>query len=64
MKLKITIQILLFLLLATPCFDFQGKCVGIADGDTITVLTPNKVQHKIRLYGIDCPVTVCHPVPM
>ncbi len=32
-----------------------GKVVGIADGDTITILDSNKVQHKIRLYGIDTP---------
>lgn len=31
-----------------------GKVVGISDGDTITVLQ-SKAQHKIRLYGIDCP---------
>ena len=29
--------------------------VGIADGDTITVLREGKQQVKIRLYGIDCP---------
>ncbi len=29
--------------------------VGIADGDTITVLDADKVQHKIRLAGIDAP---------
>ncbi len=27
----------------------------MADGDTITVLDANKVQHKIRLAGIDAP---------
>ena len=32
-----------------------GKVVSIADGDTITVLDSGKTQHKIRLYGIDCP---------
>ena len=32
-----------------------GKVVGVTDGDTITVLTPDKVQIKVRLYGIDCP---------
>jgi micrococcal nuclease len=31
-----------------------GKVVGVADGDTITVLQ-DRTQHKIRLYGIDCP---------
>jgi endonuclease YncB( thermonuclease family) len=31
-----------------------GKVVGVADGDTITVLQ-GKDQFKIRLYGIDCP---------
>lgn len=32
-----------------------GKVVSIADGDTITVLDSSKSQHKIRLWGIDCP---------
>ena len=32
-----------------------GRVVGVADGDTITVLDANKVQHKIRLAGIDAP---------
>lgn len=32
-----------------------GKVVGVSDGDTITVLDANKVQHKIRLMGIDAP---------
>ena len=33
----------------------QGKVVGVADGDTITVLDAQKAQHKIRLQGIDAP---------
>lgn len=33
----------------------KGKVVAVADGDTITVLDANKVQHKIRLAGIDAP---------
>ncbi len=32
-----------------------GRVVGVADGDTMTVLDANKVQHKIRLSGIDAP---------
>ena len=32
-----------------------GRVVGIADGDTITVLDALKHQHKIRLSGIDAP---------
>lgn len=34
---------------------FEGRVVGVADGDTITVLDAGKVQHKIRLAGIDAP---------
>lgn len=32
-----------------------GKVVGVADGDTITVLDNQQTQHKVRLMGIDCP---------
>lgn len=32
-----------------------GKVVRVADGDTITILTRDKEQVKIRLSGIDCP---------
>lgn len=33
----------------------SGKVVGVADGDTITVLDDSNTQHKIRLAGIDAP---------
>jgi endonuclease YncB( thermonuclease family) len=36
---------------ATP----EGHVVGVADGDTITLLDAAKQQHKIRLSGIDAP---------
>lgn len=32
-----------------------GRVVGVHDGDTITVLSADRVQHKIRLAGIDAP---------
>ena len=45
------------LLLATTLHaaEIQGTVVAVSDGDTITVLTPAKKQHKIRLLGIDAP---------
>lgn len=33
----------------------QGEVVGLADGDTITVLDARHKQHKVRLAGIDAP---------
>jgi len=33
---------------------FAGRVISVADGDTITVLTEDKQQVKIHLYGIDC----------
>ena len=33
----------------------EGRVVGVADGDTITVLDADRVQHRIRLGGIDAP---------
>lgn len=43
-----------FLLAGTVCA-WTGKVVGIADGDTITVLRDGHDQVKIRLYGIVAP---------
>ncbi|MCB2215123.1 MAG: thermonuclease family protein [Desulfobulbaceae bacterium] len=47
--------ILLIVSLPALVFALEGKVVNVADGDTITILTADKQQIKIRLYGIDCP---------
>ena len=33
----------------------SGRVVGVADGDTLTLLDSSNQQHRIRLYGIDAP---------
>ncbi|MDP1718635.1 MAG: thermonuclease family protein [Burkholderiales bacterium] len=33
----------------------EGHVVGVHDGDSITVLDTSRIQHKIRLAGIDAP---------
>lgn len=45
----------IFSAFATAEETLTGKIVGIADGDTATLLTPDKRQVKIRLEGIDAP---------
>ena len=45
------------LMLAQPPYVrevFEAECVGVTDGDTVTVLR-GKRQIKVRLEGIDCP---------
>jgi endonuclease YncB( thermonuclease family) len=34
---------------------FEARVVGVADGDTVTVVDSRNVQHQIRLAGIDAP---------
>lgn len=46
---------LLFSLPAMSGEKLTGTVIGISDGDTLTILTPEKEQIKIRLAGIDAP---------
>ena len=46
--------VLVPLLLCAASTSFTGKCVGVTDGDTISVLKDGKAV-KVRLDGIDCP---------
>src|SRR4030095_6260711 len=39
----------------TTAIIFEGRVVGVQDGDTITVLDSSNANHRIRLLGIDAP---------
>ena len=47
----------LLVTLATPlgAAELDGTIVGVADGDTVTLLDASKTQHRIRIDGIDAP---------
>ena len=47
--------LLFFILSIAQAESLSGRVVGVADGDTITVLDADRQQHKIRLGGIDAP---------
>ena len=51
--------LLLYALLCCSAFanTFTGRIVGVHDGDTLTLLTAEKVEVKVRLWGIDAPET-------
>jgi len=57
--MRAALSLLLCLAFAVPALaapaQFTGLVIAVADGDTITVLTKDKQQVRIRLYGIDCP---------
>ncbi len=53
MKYAFTVFTLLLAFTASA-FEFTGKVVSVADGDTITVLYGKK-EYKIRFQHIDCP---------
>ena len=58
--LSLNIRAAALALAVTTCISAQastivGRVVGVADGDTLTVLDADRVQHKVRLAGIDAP---------
>lgn len=53
MKLLFTLALLLGFFCQAGTI--EGRVVGVTDGDTVTVLDAEKLQHKIRLSGIDAP---------
>jgi len=56
MRVKISTVIIILILIPSFLYagSWEGKVVGISDGDTIKVLKDGK-QVKIRLASIDCP---------
>lgn len=55
MKIIKTILFILLFNTSVHAETLHGRVVGIADGDTITVLDNTNTQFKIRLAGIDAP---------
>ncbi len=55
MKIGLAILSLLAGITLAQAETLMGEVVGLADGDTVTVLDAQRVQHKIRLAGIDAP---------
>jgi endonuclease YncB( thermonuclease family) len=54
--MRLVLTLLLTLVSSLSIADtLTGRVVGVADGDTLTVLDSNRRQHKIRLAGIDAP---------
>jgi endonuclease YncB( thermonuclease family) len=57
--MRAILPVILCLAIATPTpaadhAQFAAPVISVADGVTLTILTKDKQQIKIRLYGIDC----------
>ena len=52
---RLLAPLLLLFTLSAQAETLEGKVVKIADGDTLTLLTPSNQQVKIRLAGVDTP---------
>ena len=49
------LMLLVFAVHPAQAAQLQGRVVGVSDGDTITLLTSEQRQFRIRLSGIDAP---------
>lgn len=54
MKTTRLLIIAVLMVLAGDAETFTGKCVGVSDGDTVSVMKDG-ASAKVRLNGIDCP---------
>lgn len=53
--MKFWLLSLLLVVTSAQAETLLGRVVGVADGDTITILDNTNTQYKIRLAGIDAP---------
>jgi endonuclease YncB( thermonuclease family) len=57
MRRRAALHLLCLVLIGAPARAdwIMGRVVAIADGDTLTILTTDQGQHRVRLAGIDTP---------
>ena len=55
LNISILIITFAFLPLTSNAEDFAGRIVSVSDGDTLTIITLENQQHRIRISGIDAP---------
>ena len=55
LKILLLLFVLFFIPTTSSAETIHGKVTSVADGDTITILTPQKKQIKVRLAAIDTP---------
>ena len=55
MRLAMAAWLLLAACAVQAASSVHGKVVGVADGDTVTVLSAKNKRYKIRLQGVDAP---------
>lgn len=53
--MRLLLSLLLIFATSASAAGLHGRVVSVADGDTITVLDVERMQHSVRLAGIDAP---------